>query len=456
MTETDHDRVAEAPRLAVAPVSRPPLLAEQAFDRLREGLLPGGDLWVLEQLVEEDLAERLQMSRTPIREALNRLSIVGMIEDNRAGGYVPRRFTTKEIVDHYEARLALEPLAVEWACRRDAESRRLALADPDLAPSHASAAADRAFHKAVGHAAGSRPLSRLITQFVDRLAREGIHASGDHDDEQRLAVGHELVVAAIRAGDVASGVEAMREHMSLLVRLIPRGRTPAHGADARRPAARLSLADQSYHALKRAILAGEIAVGTALTEAVTAKSLEVSRTTARQAMHRLELEEYLDRDARGRLTVHRTTRAEFDQECAIRSALDTMAVRLAAERISDDELDRLEGLVAEDAEALREGDDDRRAAVNTRIHRAISVASRNRVLVEASEDLRERTFGFGRVPFAVGTRRDRKEFATEHAEIVASLRSGDGDHAAEVVAAHIERSHRLLRERMDENGNVDN
>jgi DNA-binding GntR family transcriptional regulator len=39
---------------------------------------------------------------------------------------------------------------------------------------------------------------------------------------------------------------------------------------------------------------------------------------------------------------------------------------------------------------------------------------------------------------------------------VASLRSGDGDHAAEVVAAHIERSHQLLRERMDENGNVDN
>src|SRR5690606_41782407 len=99
---------------------------------------------------------------------------------------------------------------------------------------------------------------------------------------------------------------------------------------------------------------------------------------------------------------------------------------------------------------------DGRAAVNDRIHRAIPVASCNRVLVEASEDLRERTFGFGRVPFAVGPRRDSKEFATEHAEIVASLRSGDGDHAAEVVAAHIERSHRLLRERMDENGNVDN
>src|SRR5690606_39457479 len=128
--------------------------------------------------------------------------------------------------------------------------------------------------------------------------------------------------------------------------------------------------------------------GTALTEAVTAKSLEVSRTTARQAMHRLELEEYLDRDARGRLTVHRTTLAEFDQECAIRSALDTMAVRLAAQRISEDELDRLDGLVAEDAEALREGDDDRRSAVNTRIHRAISVASRNTVHGDVIADLR--------------------------------------------------------------------
>ena len=47
------------------PVSRPPLLAEQAFDRLREGLLPGGDLWVLEQLVQRHrsahgVSDRLQ------------------------------------------------------------------------------------------------------------------------------------------------------------------------------------------------------------------------------------------------------------------------------------------------------------------------------------------------------------------------------------------------------------
>ncbi|MCU1635672.1 MAG: transcriptional regulator, GntR family [Cryobacterium sp.] len=438
--------------------TRPPLLADLAYERLRDGLLVGGDLAVLDQLVEEDLAERLQMSRTPIREALHRLSLVGMIIDNSAGGYEPRRFTTKEVLDHYQVRRELEPLAVSWACELDPDQRALALADPRLTPTHSSPAGDRTFHKAVAAASGSRPLARMISQFVDRLSREGVHAYGAPDDEHELARGHELVIAAMREGDPRGGERAMREHMTLLFNLISRSRPPLGAAvPARIPLpVRPSLAHHAYETLKQAILDGGLVAGTSLIESSTAESLEVSRTTARQALRRLEVEEYLDRDSRGRLVVHRTSRAEFIQECEIRKALDGAAARLAATRISDEELDRLDALLVEDRTALRDGDHERRAVTNTAIHRAIAVASRNKVLLEASDDLSERTFGFGRVAFAIGSRRERSDFVDEHAAMVACLRAGDGDHAAELVRIHIDRSSQLLLKHMeDDNGGPD-
>jgi Transcriptional regulators len=428
------------------------LLAEQAFDRLREGLLPGGELAALDQLVEEDLAERLQMSRTPVREALQRLSLVGLVTDHSSGGYMLRRFNTREIIDHYQVRLVLEPLSASWAASRDQSAREEMLRDPGLTPEHSSPAADRRFHKSVAGAANSRPLARLIDQFVDRLAREGVHAYGDSAEESLLASGHERIISAITDGDPARAESTMREHMELLLKLIPRSGQGGMLAaeDPRGTPARPSLADRAYGELKEAVLSGGLPAGMVLTESSSADSLHVSRTTARQALRRLEVEEYLDRDARGSLVVHRTSREEFIQECEIRKALDAEAARLAAIRISDEELDRLDALVVEDVAALRANDNTHRAAVNSALHRGIAIASRNRVLLEAGDDLRERTFGFGRVAFAVGNRQDRKTFAQEHAEIVALLRSGDGDLAAEIVRAHVERSSELLLERMDD------
>lgn len=450
-----HEEVMEdsdvAPQIRTAVDGRS-LLADQAFDRLREGLLPGGELAALDQLVEEDLAERLQMSRTPVREALQRLSLVGLVTDHSSGGYVLRRFSTREIIDHYQVRLVLEPLAASWAASRDAQDRAEMLQSPGLNPEHSSPAADRTFHKSVAHAANSRPLARLVDQFVDRLTREGVHAYGDSEEESLLGSGHEKVISAIANGDAARAEGAMREHFELLLRLIPRSRPVRVDPKTvpRLVLARPSLADRAHRELKHAILAGSLAPGAVLTESSSAESLGVSRTTARQALRRLEVEEYLDRDVRGSLMVHRTSRAEFIQECKIRKALDSEAVRLAAIRISDEELTLLDALLVEDAAALRADDHDRRAIVNSGIHRSIAVASRNRVLLEASDDLRERTFGFGRVAFAVGSRRDRKMFCQEHAEIVAYLHSGDGDLAAEVVRAHIDRSSELLLNRMDD------
>jgi DNA-binding GntR family transcriptional regulator len=92
-------------------IRRPGALAEVAFDRLRADLLARGPLTAGRRLVAGDLATQLGMSRTPVREALDRLGRLGYLEPLDGGGYQRRRYRTRDIRDLHELRVLLEPFA---------------------------------------------------------------------------------------------------------------------------------------------------------------------------------------------------------------------------------------------------------------------------------------------------------------------------------------------------------
>jgi len=90
-------------------------LAESVYRELRaaicEGRIPAG-----ERLVQNTLADQLGISRTPVRDALLRLSQEGLVEPSPVrGGYLVSGFTEREVFDIYDIRLALEPAAAESA-----------------------------------------------------------------------------------------------------------------------------------------------------------------------------------------------------------------------------------------------------------------------------------------------------------------------------------------------------
>ena len=96
-------------------IRRAPPLAVQVTERLRAMLAepvfdPGT------RLVEEDLAQRLSVSRTPVREALFRLSQMGLVEQRDGGFHVPH-LTLRDIEEIFEIRRLLEPQAVAGIAR---------------------------------------------------------------------------------------------------------------------------------------------------------------------------------------------------------------------------------------------------------------------------------------------------------------------------------------------------
>ena len=92
---------------------------------LRERIL-SGDLSPGERIVEVPMSEALEMSRTPVREAMSRLAEEGLLERARAGGFLVRAFSIDEVRDTIELRGMLEGLAVRLAAERGPSAKALA------------------------------------------------------------------------------------------------------------------------------------------------------------------------------------------------------------------------------------------------------------------------------------------------------------------------------------------
>jgi DNA-binding GntR family transcriptional regulator len=209
-----------------------------------------------------------------------------------------------------------------------------------------------------------------------------------------------------------------------------------------------SLSDRAYHELRTAIIDGRIAPGHAVLEVEVGTMLRMSRTPVREALLHLELEGYLVRDDGSRLVVHRLSAQEVAEMFVVRDLLEGEAVRLAASRISDEELARLGELITADRRALRRRRFDELAALNDQIHGLIMIASRNRTLSDLMRHLRGRIAGLG--AFAVGSLADQQQFVQEHADLLELLRDGDADAAVALLSEHLGRARDVLLQGLEE------
>lgn len=137
-------------------------LTERAVYALREkligGAIPGGA-----RLYEVALSEELQISRTPVRQAMARLAEEGLLERASGGGYQVRSFTQRDVVDAIELRGVLEGMAARMAAERGASAAKLAEAATLLE------ALDGCFHGGEG-ALAFESYSDLNGRFHDMLA----------------------------------------------------------------------------------------------------------------------------------------------------------------------------------------------------------------------------------------------------------------------------------------------
>jgi DNA-binding GntR family transcriptional regulator len=219
---------------------------------------------------------------------------------------------------------------------------------------------------------------------------------------------------------------------------------PPHAGD--RPSGG-TLSDSVFEHLLQAIHSGQLAPGAVLNEVALAQELGVSRGPVREAVRRLQGVQLVEREAYLRARVVELTASAARELFEMREALEGMACRLAALRMSEDDIDRLAADL-EAARALRKSSSGRRArsAGSFDFHDRIAVASRNsRIHSMLAGDLRHLLRLYRIRSGAVPHRKDNA-FA-EHWQVLRAIRARDADLAESLMRSHVRRAaEQLFRE----------
>jgi DNA-binding GntR family transcriptional regulator len=200
-------------------------LWERVHEFLREEILadhlpPGAELQ------EVALAEKLGVSRGPIREALGRLSTEGLVTIRPRNGAVVRSLSKDEFVEAYQVREALETFALRLAVPR-LTSDNLARLQSLIAQMVQQANADdvaaffrtnSTFHEALVEASGNRRLCEMHRQLDRQLGRYRMRSLALRGNLQQSITEHRELLGAIEAGDTDGAVALLSEHIHVPLR----------------------------------------------------------------------------------------------------------------------------------------------------------------------------------------------------------------------------------------------
>ncbi|EHQ87299.1 transcriptional regulator [Desulfosporosinus youngiae DSM 17734] len=189
-----------------------------------------------------------------------------------------------------------------------------------------------------------------------------------------------------------------------------------------------------FESMREAILSGVLEPGERLMEIQLAEEMGVSRTPVREAIRKLELENFVVMIPRKGAYVAGVSSKDVADVFEIRSALEGLAAGLAAERITEDELEQMERVLFYRA---NEGEMDLEQIVktDTDFHALVYSASRNERLIQILANLREQIQRFRATSLAVPGR--NKLALEEHRMIVEALRRHDSEEAQALAMAHI-------------------
>jgi DNA-binding GntR family transcriptional regulator len=198
--------------------------ADRAYAVTKElvlsGELPGGHLFS-----EGDIATRLDMSRTPVREAFLRLQAEGLLQLIPKRGVVVVPVPPGEAEDVLDAREAIESAAVRRLLRRPElvpaalDEMRAALRVQrlyaDAGDLSAFAEADETFHRTIVTAGRNELMLGFYATLADRQRRMSIRALGPTPEQLPVVLReHEALIAIIDAGDDVAFASALRDHLS--------------------------------------------------------------------------------------------------------------------------------------------------------------------------------------------------------------------------------------------------
>ena len=195
-------------------------LRDVVFNTLRQAILTG-DLKPGERLMEIHLANRLGVSRTPIREAIRKLELEGLVIMIPRRGAEVAQITEKSLKDVLEVRRALDALCAELACDRisEAEIANLKKACEDFEKATATkdakviAKADVALHDIIVKATNNQRLVTLVNNLSEQMYRYHFEYIKDETQHSRLVEEHRTIYESIVKKDKEAASEAAMIHI---------------------------------------------------------------------------------------------------------------------------------------------------------------------------------------------------------------------------------------------------
>lgn len=195
-------------------------LRDIVFQTLRTAIL-SGELEPGERLMETQLGEKLGVSRTPIREAIRKLELEGLVIMVPRKGAQVAPFTEKDILDVLEVRASLEALAARLACKRmdDRAFLRLQLAlteyeyalrDGDI---ETMIDKDVEFHETMFNATQNDRLIQLFNSMGEQVQRYRVTYFKNAAESERVAVEHQHLLTALKERDEELASRLATEHI---------------------------------------------------------------------------------------------------------------------------------------------------------------------------------------------------------------------------------------------------
>lgn len=208
------------------------LLREEVYEAVKDEIV-SGSLQAGQFLGEEDVAARMRVSRTPVREALARLQRDGLVEIVPHRGAFVRWPSPKDIDDVFDVRIAIEEMALRKAFPRLVEKTlRSLLADcerqvatlPTLSH-HAVEDLSVEVHMAILRAAGNERMASLIRQFREQVYRGGaLYRTPDgrlsEPRVRRIIADHQELLVALLTRDLDEAARVLERHLAAMKEML--------------------------------------------------------------------------------------------------------------------------------------------------------------------------------------------------------------------------------------------
>ena len=210
----------------------------------------------------------------------------------------------------------------------------------------------------------------------------------------------------------------------------------------------LPLRDEVFNTLRERILKGVYKPGERLMEIHLADQLGVSRTPIREAIRMLELEGLVKMVPRKGAQVAKISKEDLQDVLEVRKALDTLSVKLACERITEDEIKLLNNAEREFEKALASKDVRDIAEADVAFHDVIHSATKNGRLKSMISNLAERIYRY-RFEYIKQQSDGGKTLMLEHREIMRCIESRNVESAVKATEIHIDNQEISISEQLD-------